>query len=181
MRSTYAFVAFLAFGTLAVHARAEDTPLSPSGDGLGGTEPTSREVLLDEYPPPGTGTTVALAGGAIFLGWYGGALASSFIWSDEPGLKDLRYPVVGPWLSLRDANSCSGGECSTGTVVARVALTIVDGIGQLGGLGALVEGLCMPKEGPAASRVVSTREERVHAAPFLTGRGDMGLSVWGAF
>ena len=192
MRSKHAWIASVAFGTsVCLSGRAATAQEAAPGEVLGAREAAPGEELgvgapntpqTVEYPPAGAGATVAITGAAVFAGWYGGALASSYLF-DAPGLEDLRYPVVGPWLSLRDAGSCSDGDCSTGMVVLRVALSIADGLGQIGGLGALVEGLFMPRglERATSSRKGSPHEEGVRAAPFVAGRDGAGLAVWGSF
>ncbi len=102
------------------------------------------EYRPTELPPPGARTRVLLTGFALTAGWYGASVGTSYLWSDAPNAKDLRLPVVGPWMALGDAG-CGGSEsgCSTPLVIFRTAIAIVSGVGQIGGLFGITEGLLM--------------------------------------
>ena len=109
-------------------------------------EPTIDEVRYHptELPPDGTRARVLITGAALTVGWYGAAVGTSYIWSDAKNARDLRIPIAGPWMALGDVG-CSSKEtkatCSDGIVVLRTTLAVLSGIGQAGGLFAVVEGL----------------------------------------
>jgi hypothetical protein len=166
-------------------------------------EPTIEEATYDPsaYPPAGTRGRLLLTGAALMVGWYGVALGTSYLWQEAPNAKDLRLPVVGPFLALRDVG-CGNSErsCETAIVVFRTAVSLVAGVGQLGGLVVFGEGLFVdsgPAPAPSASaealRFVPppSRDEKraVHklsspgwdAAPFALPDGSLGLGVSGRF
>ncbi len=179
----YAVISSVPFGialaSFAPSAYGQTAPTPEVADqGTSATAPAHDELLPPEYPSPGTDATVAIAGGAVFAGWYGGALGASLLWSDAPGAKELRYPVVGPWMSLAHTGCADDDRnCSTSTVVLRAVLTVFSGVGQLGGLAALGEGLFLRTEKPRPKLPQAT----VTGAPFVAGRDGFGLAVVGAF
>lgn len=109
-------------------------------------EPTIDEVRYHptELPPDGTRGRVLITGAALTVGWYGVGVGTSYIWPDAKNARDLRIPVAGPWMALGDVG-CSSKEtkatCSDGIVVLRTTLAVLSGIGQAGGLFAILEGL----------------------------------------
>ena len=109
-------------------------------------EPTldAIEYRPTELPPPGARVRLILTGFALTAGWYGASVGTSYLWSDAPNAKDLRLPVVGPWMALGDAG-CGDSEsgCSTPIAIVRTAFAIVSGVGQIGGLFGITEGLLM--------------------------------------
>lgn len=139
----------------------------------------TREALPLEYPPPGARTTLAVTGSAVFLGWYGAAWGHSLLEDDAPGAKDLRLPVVGPWMALSQAG-CSDGnpDCSKVWVVVRAILHVVEGVGQAGGLAVLGESLFLPTREPS-HRAASTLPS-VEPVPFVAG-DSLGLGLRGNF
>jgi hypothetical protein len=110
-------------------------------------EPTIEQVRYapTELPPDAARSRVLWVGVALTAGWYGASVGTSYLWADAPNARDLRLPVVGPWLALGDVG-CGSREssCTNATVVARTALAIMSGVGQIGGILALTEGLFMP-------------------------------------
>jgi hypothetical protein len=122
-------------------------------------EPTIEEVQYapTELPPDAARSRLLWTGLALTAGWYGASVGTSYLWEDAPNARDLRLPVVGPWLALGDVG-CGSREssCKNLTVVARTALAVISGVGQAGGLLALAEGLFMPtgsaQKAPQASR-----------------------------
>lgn len=150
-------------------------------------EPTLDEVAYhpSELPPDAARGRVLLVGVALTAGWYGASVGTSYLWADAPNAKDLRLPVVGPWLALADAG-CGDDEsgCSTFTVVARSALAIVSGVGQLGGLFAIGEGIFMSTGSPAAATKsgapLRPREPAVAAVPVVLPNG-AGVEFVGRF
>ena len=150
-------------------------------------EPTVDEVAYhpSELPPDGARARVFIVGLALTAGWYGASVGTSYLWPDAPNAKDLRLPVVGPWLALADAG-CGDDEsgCSTFTVVARSALAIVSGVGQFGGLVAIGESIFMSTGSPAAAggsgARLSPREPAVAAMPVVLPNG-AGIELVGRF
>jgi hypothetical protein len=95
-----------------------------------------------ELPPDGTRARVLLTGAALTAGWYGVGVGTSFLWPNAKNARDLRLPVVGPWLALGDVG-CGSKErdCRDAILILRTALTVLSGVGQAGGLFAIAEGL----------------------------------------
>lgn len=150
-------------------------------------EPTVDEVAYhpSELPPDAARGRVLLVGLALTAGWYGAGVGTSYLWSDAPNARDLRLPVVGPWLALADAG-CGDAEpgCSTFTVLARSALAVMSGVGQLGGLFALGEGIFMSTGSPSAAPKSGARpisvEPSVAAVPVVLPNG-AGIEFVGRF
>jgi hypothetical protein len=130
----------------------------------------------------GSQGTVLVAGASVALVSYGLAFGSSFFWADAPTAQDLRLPVVGPYYALAGAK-CGPQEsgCSVVTVVIRSVLATLSGIGQIGGLALLAEGVFLPTSASGESRTVATRSEpTLYFSPAATDDG-VGLLVGGAF
>ena len=150
-------------------------------------EPTVDEVAYhpSELPPDAARGRVLIVGLALTAGWYGASVGTSYLWPDAPNAEDLRLPVVGPWLALADAG-CGDDEsgCSTFTVVARSTLAVVSGVGQLGGLIAIGEGIFMSTGSPAAPTQKGARlrghEPAVAAVPVMLPNG-AGIEFVGRF
>jgi hypothetical protein len=107
-------------------------------------EPSIDEVRYHptELPPDGTRARVLLTGAALTAGWYGVGVGTSFLWPNAKNARDLRLPVVGPWLALGDVG-CAAKErsCRDAVVILRTTLAVLSGVGQAGGLFAIVEGM----------------------------------------
>ncbi|MET0412323.1 MAG: hypothetical protein ABW217_13560 [Polyangiaceae bacterium] len=159
----------------------------------GAEEPTLAEAHYDpsEYPPSGTQSRLILTGAGLTVGWYAAAIGTSFMWRDAPNASDLRIPVAGPWLALADTG-CGSGErdCETAVVVFRTAVTLISGVGQLGGLLVLAEGLFIGKgapAGPPARPAASARDRRDWAGidwsptPVALPDGSLGIGISGRF
>jgi hypothetical protein len=131
------------------------------------------------------GTSAAdepVAGAATTTAWYGLALGSSLAWPGAAGANHLSIPVAGPWLALGDTG-CDDDEsdCSTVWVVVRAILIGIDGVGQAGGLAAMLESAFLPTMQP---RPVSPRQQskvEIHAVPLRTGPSGLGLGLVGRF
>lgn len=145
------------------------------GAAAGAEEPTIGEIEYRpaELPPDAARGRLILTGALLTAGWYGASVGTSYLWEDAPNARDLRLPVVGPWLALRDVG-CGDREsgCSTFTVVLRTALGIVSGVGQAGGLFAMTEGIFLDTASSAASAPRAT-----DAAGGGLGRTWMALPV----
>lgn len=124
-------------------------------------EPTIEQIEYhpSELPPDAARGRLILTGALLTAGWYGVSVGTSFLWSDAPNARDLRLPVVGPWLALRDVG-CADAEssCNTFTVVLRTALGVVSGVGQIGGIFAMTEGIFLDTAGGAARSASSTSQ-----------------------
>jgi hypothetical protein len=157
-------------------------------------EPTIEQIEYHpaELPPDGARTRAIVVGAALTAGWYGASVGTSYLWPDAPNAKDLRLPVVGPWMALGNVG-CGDAEsgCSTGTVIARTVLGVVSGVGQAGGLFAIVEGLLMDT-GSTSSAAPSGPGERTSgarsgpvaswsAAPVMLPDGGAGVELFGRF
>jgi hypothetical protein len=169
-------------------------------------EPTLEQIEYHpaELPPDGARTRAIVVGAVLTAGWYGAAVGTSYLWQDAPNAKDLRLPIIGPWVALVDVG-CGDNEsgCSTGTVIARTVLGVVSGVGQAGGLFAILEGLLMdtgsatpsapaapasPSAGVQGERtprvsgaVASERLMSWSAAPVMLQDGGAGIEIFGRF
>jgi hypothetical protein len=150
-------------------------------------EPTIDQIEYHpaELPPDAARSRVILVGVALTAGWYGAAVGTSYLWPNAPNAKDLRLPVVGPWLALGDVG-CGSRErsCSTVPVILRTALAVVSGVGQAGGLFAIAEGLLMDTgssaAAPSAPREKSKQGASWSAAPVVLS-GGAGIELYGRF
>lgn len=170
----------LLLGSASAFAQEAAAPAAAAPSAAEAREPAAaREALPLEYPPPGARTTLAVTGSAVFLGWYGVSWGHSLLEDDAPGAKDLRLPVVGPWMALSQAG-CSDGnpDCSKVWVVVRAILNVVEGVGQAGGLAVLGESLFLPTREPS-HRAAITRPS-IEPVPFVAG-DSLGLGLRGNF
>lgn len=145
-----------------------------------------RRFEPDAYPTGSTRTGLVLAGLGTTAVWYGLAAGASFVWDEAPGADDLRIPVVGPWLALGDTGCASTNpDCGTLGVVVRAVLTIIDGVGQAGGLLIATEAVFLPtREAPTGSERNSrgpAQSFSVRPAPWVGRDSGVGLSLVGAF
>jgi len=144
-------------------------------------EPTIDAVKYNpsELPPDGTGSRLMLAGALLTVGWYGASVGTSYIWPDAPNAKDLRYPIVGPWLSLRNVG-CGDAEsgCGNGSVIFRTALAVVSGVGQLGGLLVFTEGIFADTASDAPSKAAAPGKAALAPPPDMSARQAAATSSW---
>jgi hypothetical protein len=160
--------------------------LASTGGDAAAEEPTIDQIEYHpaELPPEAARSRLIIVGAALTAGWYGAAVGTSYLWPDAPNSHDLRLPVVGPWMALGDVG-CGSKESSCGTVavIGRTALAVVSGVGQAGGLFAIVEGLVMdtaPSRAAASSGADGSSAPSWSAAPvMLTGGG--GVEFFGRF
>jgi hypothetical protein len=119
-------------------------------------EPTRAAVQYrpDVYPDSAARTNTLLAGTAVLVGGYAVGLGTSFLWSDAPTAQKLRLPVVGPIFAIANVG-CGSAErsCDTVTLVVRSVLAGISGVGQVGGIGVLLEGLFMPTRAATAASI----------------------------
>ena len=135
-----------------------------------------------ELPDSSARANHIIAGAATTLVWYGVAVGHSYVWSDNPGAEELRLPVVGPWLSL-GKTGCPKDEpdCSTALVVVQAVLTALSGVGQVGGLAIIGEGLFVPTRSESKTQSSKPTELRASVQPFTPGRDGVGLGLVGTF
>jgi hypothetical protein len=149
-------------------------------------EHDSSSSVAPEYPPPSTRWKL-MAGGIATTGlFYGAAAGMSFAYPDAPGARDLRIPVVGPWIAIAN-NGCSADDpdCSQWWVALRTVVTAIDGLAQAGGLGVFLEGVFLPTQQPASDTVPDTKKPPKDfsfvAAPTALGSRGIGFGVSGSF
>jgi hypothetical protein len=147
----------------------------------------------ERYPSAGTGSSLVLAGTGVALGGYALGFGTSYLWAEAPTASDLRIPVVGPALAIAGAG-CSSAEVGCGTlqVAIRTVFATLSGLGQLGGLVIVAEGLLLPTAAsaqseslasdtqPAISHVTVAPEPQWFFSPVASDTG-FGLSVAGEF
>ena len=140
-------------------------------------------------PPDETRTTVLIWGTGLTAIFYGGSLGASYLWEQDPGASDLRIPVVGPWMKVGRTQLCSGlpepdAGCSDFAQVFGAVAAGFAGIGQVGGLALLAEGIFMKTAGsrPSAPSSVAlshpgaaSRDEDV--APWIYQNGDLTMTA----
>jgi len=152
----------------------------------------------DAVPPESTRTKVLLLGSAMTALSYGGALGASYLWSEDAGAADLRIPVIGPWIKLGHTTLCASEEFGCNNVMQVLGAVLVgfDGLGQIGGLALLSEGIF----GPAGKKQAAFRGASASAGgtfssyftgqlgdvsfvplPFVQAGSDVGLGVVGTF
>jgi hypothetical protein len=156
-------------------------------------EPTNDAALepgpaltLDQPPPPSARTYTIVGGLATTAIWYGWALGSSYLWPNTVGAKDLRIPVAGPWIAFSHSGCGKVADCHEAVVVVRAVATLLDGIGQLGGLMIAGQGVFLPvsERGPARARTSwqPLRGYGVEMQPsFDAGKNSLGFGVVGVF
>lgn len=142
-RSFLALAAAAAVATPCLEARAE--------------EPTRViQVDPDAYPPPSARAPLLLTGAAVTGVFYGAALGASYLWPDARGAEDLRIPIAGPWLKLFQTGcSDTNPNCNKLLLAVGAVLAGIDGLGQAGGVGLMLEGIFMQTRHPATQRGVA--------------------------
>jgi len=143
-------------------------------------QPTARPPAQD-LPPPGTRTSLLLAGATTTVVAYGLALGTSFLVKEDDlrGSRDLRIPVAGPWISIgRTGCPASDTDCSKIPLVIGAFLKAFDGIVQAGGLAVIGEGLFLRQAPPAPRKAEGPT---AHAVPLSFERGGLGLGFVGTF
>jgi hypothetical protein len=151
-------------------------------------EPTIDEVRYHptELPTDSTRSRVLLTGAGLTLGWYGVAVGTSYLYPNAPNARDLRLPVVGPWMAL-DGVRCGSKErnCRDAVLVIRTVFGVLSGVGQAGGLLAVVEGLFLPTAAPSPGADIrpsaTARSQRSWAAVPVVLPDGAGLELVGRF
>lgn len=171
-------------------------------------EPEPVHRYEDDRRPPGAARTkLFLTGAAVTGGFYAPVLGASYIWDRHLGAEQMRIPVAGPWLGFSKTKLCNARpeleNCSNFLVVTGAVLLVLDGIGQAGGVGLMLESLILPTGprravrsgseeaaylGPAyqageSRRPFTLRQGTFELTPVPTvgGESDFGLSLFGRF
>jgi hypothetical protein len=123
----------------------------------------------DRLPPPSARTNLILLGAGITAGFYLPVLGASYLWPDSRGAADSRIPLAGPWMQVAQTKTCARDpnaprDCNDFARIFGAILLALDGVGQAGGVGLMVQGLFL------------------HTAP-LTPRTTSGLAAgdWNHF
>ena len=167
-----AFVLGLVLTSLSSPARAEEP---------GALVPPAAARPPADAPPPGARTTHIVTGAATTAITYGLTFGASYLFKDNPGAKELRIPLAGPWMSLAKTGCAdSNPDCSPVSLVLGAALTVFSGVIQAGGLAVIGEGLFLQTSSarpapPKAARLT------LRAVPMDFGAGSAGVGVLGTF
>lgn len=152
-----------------------------SGARAQGAEAAS--VARAELPPPAARKNVLLAGVGITTFFSGLGLLSSLAFSpSDPGSSELKIPIAGPWLALANTR-CPATEPDCGAKPFLLAANrIIVGLGQVGGLAVIGEGVFLRTGAPEASHAKRRRPAKVRAiaVPVMHDRG-AGAAVTGIF
>jgi hypothetical protein len=169
----------------AAHAQAAEPATAAPAD-----------IEPPDYPPPSTRWKVAGVGLASLGVFYGIGAGLSFAYPDVPGMKNLRVPVVGPFIGAANSNCGTDPDCTDVLAIVRTVLMVLDGAAQVGSVGIVLEGLFMPtQEAPALPAGETPRPPPATKPPpggpeknlfFVPGPatangGGIGLSVVGTF
>jgi len=174
----------VAFKSGAAHAQ-QDAPAAMSDDSV--TSTTKEKTKSYELPPPGSRWKTVGLGLGFTAVWYAGAWGiREWFWSESPGAKDLRYPIIGPWMDLYKTGCPSNDtNCGKFGLVARTVLVVVDGLGQVGGLAVALDGLFTPTASQASAAALARRAAgapRISWVPVpWSTSGGGGLSFVGRF
>ena len=184
---------------LGVPARAaEPGPAETAKDET--TKSSAKKSASDApaYPPPSARWAVIGVGLATTAFFYGAAAGMSYAFPDAPGAKDLRTPIVGPWMAIANNGCPPGEECSNVWIVMRSVATAIGGIAQAGGVLVAIEGIFMPTQyapevsaprapkppsEPAPSPETPKPGEKLFfiPTPMAVGTGGVGVGLVGRF
>jgi len=168
----------------------------PAADPVAATPAAATPVEVEppEYPPPSTRWKVAGVGFGAAAVFYGIGAGLSFVYEDVPGMKDLRIPVVGPFIGASNSTCGTDGSCTNVLVAVRTVLMVLDGVAQAGSLAVMLEGLFMPtQEAPAVPAGETPRapppskpapggsEKNLFFIPGPTTAGAIGIGVGSRF
>jgi hypothetical protein len=177
---------------------AEEAPRGDEATLRTGEPPKRLErVESENRPPPSVRFSTILGGVALGAAWWGLGTASAYALPDDPGMKDLRTPLAGPWLAISN-NRCDGA-CSVGDI-ARYVWFSLNGIGQVGGVALALEGVLLrtgateapsapgPRRSPVAPPEASPPAEPGGGKPLfflplptVVGRDGVGVGWGGVF
>jgi hypothetical protein len=133
------------------------------------------------YPPPLTRVKVIAVGLALAGSAWGVSFACATNWNLVPGARELKIPVVGPWIALGKSGCASDDpECADALIGVRGALYVVDGLVQLAGTALIVQGIIMKTEPLKKASFLGLRVGGVEmqalpvATPAMRGLGLVG-------
>ncbi len=123
--------------------------------------------------------------------FYGAAAGASVAWPDSPGASALLIPVAGPWMKVFQTG-CPDDDpnCSSFLMVTGAILAGLDGLGQAGGVGLMLEGLFLPTRLPSEPADTASLKPRGafttgsvtwRPVPLSSGGDGLGLGVIGIF
>lgn len=159
----------------------------------------------DRAPAPMTKPKVILLGLGVTAGFYAPVLGASYIWPERRGASDMRIPVAGPWMGMAQTRLCNKDPeqdpCSNFLRVTSAVLLALDGIGQAGGVGLMLEGLFLrtmrEESASGSSRPVrsgfATHDRKPHflgihtktfsmtPVPFVGNQDEVGVGFVGQF
>lgn len=158
-------------------------------------EPEPLHRYTDDRRPPGSvRTKLLLTGAAVTGAFYVPVLGASYIWDEHPGSTQMRIPLAGPWLGFSRTRLCKDrteeGKCSEFLVVTGAVLLVLDGIGQAGGVGLMLESIFLPTGPRRAVRQTSASSSpltfqsgnfRITPVPTVSENSDLGLALFGSF
>jgi len=157
-------------------------------------EPPPQHIPTDVHPPSPVRWKLVMGGLATTAGFYAVAQPFSYAWPDSPGSRDLRIPVAGPWISVTNIRcQDTDPDCSGILLWMRGIFTVLDGLGQAGGLLISLEGALLETAEPSVDPSPKPRQEpspkdeppprNLFIGPTPMGVGDrgLGISVSGAF
>ncbi len=163
-------------------AQDDASVAQPADSATGKTKTNTRTYELP--PPESRWKTIGL--GLGFTGvWYAGAWGlREWAWRYSPGARNLRAPIVGPWIDLYKTGCPSNDtNCGKFGLVLRTVAVVVDGLGQVGGLAVALDGLFTPtasRSAATASRNSVAPRISLLPVPWSTTGGG-GLSLVGQF
>jgi hypothetical protein len=154
---------------------------------LEGTTTVTDRVVLK--PPPSTRWLLVGAGLGVTSAFYVAGYGIGEMWPDAPGKVHLKVPVAGPILDLAHTGCPKNdSDCSKVELVVRTVLITLDALGQVGGVGLLLEGALFSPSGVEPPRTgqnyrLTRRAESpsIVAVPWTDGQTGIGLGLAGRF
>lgn len=127
------------------------------------------------YPPPSVRPKLIIGGVSLFALSYGAGLLVAELSPTQPGIANVRYPIVGPWIAIPQ-NKCieyASTDC-TPELVGRGIIYGVAGLAQLGGLALITEAIVMKTQVPAPKPEAATIMPLPIVTPTMVGFGFAG-------
>jgi hypothetical protein len=183
---------------LGAPARAQETGEAKAE--VAKSEPKKTQPDAPAYPPPVSRWAVIGVGLATTAFFYGASAGMSYAFPEAPGARDLRTPIVGPWVAISN-NGCAADEpdCSRVWIVMRSIATAIGGLAQAGGILVAIEGIFMPTqyapdvsvprlpktpaEPPPSQETPKPSDKNLFwiPTPMAVGPGGVGVGVVGRF
>jgi hypothetical protein len=127
------------------------------------------------YPPPSVRPKLIAGGLGLLALSYGAGLLVAELSPTQPGIANVRIPVVGPWMAIPE-NKCieyASTDC-TPELVGRAFIYSVAGLAQLGGLALITEAIVMKTQVPAPKPEAATIMPMPIVTPTMVGIGFAG-------